>query len=148
MEIMGTKSQEEIILWETYSFYLYNSYYLCVCFYARSLLFCNIFLADGIYYIIIFIFIIIIAIIFYIKMQFFQININGYSLHRYERILQKKLCKEIFRIYIQLFQLKGSLLQPKKEISIPQPHAITIYNNYMGTIDHIECLIQKYRIAI
>lgn len=36
----------------------------------------------------------------------------------------------------------------KKEVQIPQPHVISSYNKFMGGVDKLDWLIQKYRIAI
>ena len=36
----------------------------------------------------------------------------------------------------------------KKEITIPQPQLISRYNKFMGGVDHLDWLVQKYRIGI
>ena len=36
----------------------------------------------------------------------------------------------------------------KKEITIPQPQLASKYNKFMGSIDHLDWLVQKYRIGI
>ena len=36
----------------------------------------------------------------------------------------------------------------KKEVNVDQPNVIAEYNKFMGGADHLDWLIQKYRIGI
>ena len=36
----------------------------------------------------------------------------------------------------------------RKHINVPQPHLIAMYNKYMGGVDHLDWLTQKYRIGV
>lgn len=36
----------------------------------------------------------------------------------------------------------------RKSVNVPQPHLIAMHNKYMGGVDHLDLLIQKYRIGV